>query len=482
MASTALLFVDDEDVLYRSGIRLEGATARRHPENPLIPARERSWESLLGWCSANRNPSTGEYLVWYGSFNGTPARDPMSSVICVATSPDGVAWTRPELSDHLVDGKATNVVIVGNGGHSYRYCCSVIEDPHQTFGDRLVMGYFDFARGEELDSPGMHLAHSDDGLRWTRVEGAPFVPVSYGFRGAEVPFANEKREGQRRWHTPLTMSDSTDFLYDTVRDCYAWYGKMWIDGPDGRMGYKHGVGYTTSRDLLHWSTPKLVLSPDDLDPEWVEFHTGTAFVHEGIYFCLLQILHREERAGILDVELVVSRDGERWLRPFRSQRFIGLGDRSDFDGGSILTNSTPVFLDDEIRFYYGGYSAGATGTLGEEEPVRSGIGLATIPRDRFASFVATDGPGQVTLKERGLPAQGRLAVNAEASGGELRLELLDSRGFRISGYERERCRPIDQDGLRMEVGWEGKKGLPPGESMIRIHLDGARAFALYIDE
>ena len=87
------------------------------------------------------------------------------------------------------------------------------------------MGWFDFACGEGLDSPGMHLAHSDDGLHWTRVDGAPFVPVSYGFRGAEVPLTDERREGQRQWHTPLTLSDATDFYYDPVRGCYGRHGK-----------------------------------------------------------------------------------------------------------------------------------------------------------------------------------------------------------------------------------------------------------------
>ncbi len=480
MESTSVLFVDDEDVLYRAGTRLEGAVADRHPDNPLIPAGERSWESLLGWCSAFRDPREGRHLLWYQAFNSIPSRDPMSSVVCVATSADGVEWHAPELNHHQVDGNPTNIVIVGNGGHSHRYCCCAIEDPNRIFGDRLIMGYFDFARGKEIDTPGMHLAHSEDGLEWTPVPGAPFAPVAYGFRGVEVPRAGEPCTGQELWHIPLTMSDATDFFYDPMRKCYCWYGKMWLDGPDGRMGWKHGLGYTTSTDLVHWEDPKLVLWPDDQDPEWVEFHTGPVFVHEGIYFCLLQILNRGERAGVLDIELAVSRDGERWLRPFRSTRFIGRGDRGAFDGGSILTNSTPVVLDDEIRFYYGGYSAGATGTLKESEPVRSGIGLASVSRDRFASISTLDGPGQITLKPRRLPETGRLAVNADAAKGEIRVELLNERGYRIPGYERENCRPVREDDLHIDIGWAGRNRLPPGDVMIRIYLTEARVFALYL--
>jgi sucrose-6-phosphate hydrolase SacC (GH32 family) len=64
-------------------------------------------------------------------------------------------------------------------------------------------------------------------------------------------------------------------MYDAPRKLYAIYTKMWIDRPDGGMYWKHAMGCTISSDFLHWSTPELVLAPDDLDPTWVEFHASS---------------------------------------------------------------------------------------------------------------------------------------------------------------------------------------------------------------
>ena len=58
---------------------------------------------------------------------------------------------------------------------------------------------------------------------------------------------------------------------------------------------------------------------------------------------------------------MLSRDGIGWERPFRAPFFLARSSVPSFDSGSIFTNSTPVILDDEIRFYYGAYSQGATG-------------------------------------------------------------------------------------------------------------------------
>jgi hypothetical protein len=71
------------------------------------------------------------------------------------------------------------------------------------------------------------------------------------------------------------MADALDAIYDPVREVFAIYGKMWIDGPDGGMHWKHAMGRIESKDFIHWSRPQLLLAPDDQDPAWVEFHTSS---------------------------------------------------------------------------------------------------------------------------------------------------------------------------------------------------------------
>ena len=76
------------------------------------------------------------------------------------------------------------------------------------------------------------------------------------------------------------MSDAVDVLYDPRRKVFALYGKRWIDGPDGGMYWKHGMGRAESKDFVNWTTPQLLCVPDELDPSHVEFRTSPVFFIE----------------------------------------------------------------------------------------------------------------------------------------------------------------------------------------------------------
>ena len=262
---------------------------------------------------------------------------------------------------------------------------------------------------------------------------------------------------------------------------------------DRWSGRAHGLetryGRTQSADFLDWSTPELVCAPDDDDPPHAEFHTTPVFYREGVYICLNQILDRGG-GGVIDVELMLSRDGYDWQRPFRNEFFLPRGATGAFDGGSIFTNSTPVILEDEIRFYYGGYSAGATS--GDNSRHASGIGVATLPRDRFAGIAPqartdlstqrqpVESVGQVTLKKRSITALRSMELNANAEVGCIRVELLDGAGRRVPGYTLSDASPIRGDSLRHEVSWQQRQlgDLTPGDYMVRLHLERATVYAL----
>ena len=131
-----------------------------------------------------------------------------------------------------------------------------------------------------------------------------------------------KDERGRPWSVPLAISDALYALYDPKRSVYEIYSKMWIDRPDGGMYWKHAMARTQSSDFIHWSKPEIVLTPDDFDPSWLEFHASPVFFYNDCYFALLQILHRQVHGGIIDIELATSRDGVHWERPFRNEYFL----------------------------------------------------------------------------------------------------------------------------------------------------------------
>lgn len=291
----------------------------------------------------------------------------------------------------------------------------------------------------------------------------------------------------------MSASDALDVFYDPVRQVFAGYGKMWIDGPTGKMGWKHAIARTESPDFVRWSGPQLVIAPDDQDAPEVEFHTAPVFWHAGRYFALIQVLNRTQGGGVMDIELGISRDGLQWDRPFRRSFVLPRRSGREFDSGSILTCATPVVLENEIRFYYGGYSGGATGD--DDYSLTTGIGFATIPRDRFAGIEPVERSaqptlrqpvehrGQITFKPLDLHRVQHLTVNTDAQHGSVRGELLAANGRRLRGFSEEDAVPVRGNHLRQELRWTQSTlaDLPAEPVLLRLHLDRAVVFALTLE-
>jgi hypothetical protein len=498
-----ILLVDDHDVLYRSGTKRVLHPLKRHSDKAVV-AQTEPWEVAIGWTSIHRDAKTGKYQLWYQAYAGKRAGDKrLECVVCYAESDDGVTFVKPDLDLFgFKDEKKTNIVLIGNGGYGDRYCNSVLVDPDEKDPTRRYkMAYYDWSVEGGREYPGLHVAFSPDGIRWTKHAKGPLYRTSYGGRGVPPPYSDEdpyretptkdRAKPRKTWAYPLLMADAVDVSYDPVRDVFVIYGKMWMDSPDGGAAWKHGMGRIESKDFLRWSKAQFLLGPDDLDPPDAEFHTSPVFYHAGRYFCLNQILDRKAK-GAIDIELMTSRDGLAWERPFRGTPFLGRSKAGLFDSRSIFTNATPVVLDDEIRFYYGAYNQSPIGGVRAEAGQRSGVGMASIPRDRFAgvrpvprSAQATlrrplENVGQVTLKPLDLEGCKAITLNADAAEGAIRVELLTEEGYRVRGYSKDDAAALRGDSLRHKVTWKGGgiDKLAPGRYMLRLHLEGATVYAV----
>ena len=516
-----LLLVDDHHVLYRAGTRRVFHPAVPNPSNPVI-YEDKPWEMAIGWTSVHRNPDTGRYQLWYQAYaGGRDARKSHKCVVCYAESEDGVHFTKPQLAIHDFNNERdpgnghapeTNIVLLGDGGYGDRYANSVVFDAAESDPlRRYKMLYTDFgpdAEGQEW--PGFFAAFSQDGVHWTKSPHNPLVKTAYGGRGRQPPYSDETPYDERwdehkgflrkNWPIPISMSDAADVLYDPVRNKWVAYGKCWLQGPAGGLAWKHGMARVESEDFLNWTRPQIVCTPDDLDPPNTEFHTSPVFYHHGCYFCLNQILSaRAEASGAkadaMHIELMISRDGLRWERPFRDTEFIDNA-QQPFSNGGVFTNATPVLLEDEIRFYYGGYNSGAIGGGKRltDPSQQSGVGFASIPINRFAGIrpVALSAEstlkrpleniGQITLKPIELSGVREISLNADAAGGSIRVELLDEDGYRIRGFSRDDAQPVEGDSLNHTAAWGERTldDLPAGRYIIRLHLDNAEVFALTV--
>ncbi len=520
-AQRTLLFVDDEDVLYRSGTQKRIEPLRKYANNPVI-FPDKPWEGMIGWVSVYRDPTTGKCQMWYQAYNEKRDADKrLKCVVAYAESADGKRWVKPSLGLFpYYESKNTNIVLIGApNAYGDRYCNSVLVEPRDPNpARRYKMVYYDWEPDDERNlGAGMHVAFSPDGIHWTKHEGTVHK-TSFGAKGRQVPFADESvyaespgKDGRpkKSWLVPLSMSDAQDVFYDDLKGCYVSYGKMWMQGPDGGTHWKHGMGRIESRDFIHWSKPQFILGVNDYDPPQVEFHTSPVFLYNEQYFSLNQILNRS--AGIMDIEFMSSRDGFTWDRPYAGVHFLERGTEGTFDAATLLTNGTPLLVGDEMWFYYGGYRGTAIGGVGLDRQVIgakdyfSGIGLAVMKKDRFVAVVPdpetslrnslkvsreTAGKevakaskpntmGQITLRPLDLRDIRRITINADATQGQIAVEVLNEDGFRVRGFSKDDAIPVTGDSLAAPVQWKERHlgHLKPGRYLLRIHLDNAKVYA-----
>ena len=474
-----ILFLDDDAILYRSGTRRVLQQPRRHADNPVI-AETKAWEVAIGYCTVYRDIKTGLHQCWYQSYSGNHANDPTRRVVvCYATSNDGVVLEKPNLGLFDYNGdQHTNIVLVGNGGRSVNYGASVLVDHRDSDTEkRYKMAYWDFVNVAGRQVPGLCVAFSRDGIHWVKHSKAPLLQGAYGDPTQPPLSAGSQGEPPTR----PAISDVIDLMWDSRRDSFVIYSKTWIDATDGRRFWKRAIIRTESKDFIHWSMPQLIIVPDDGDSG--QIHGASVFYLHGVYLAMLQRLDLGgfDRGGTgnMPAELALSRDGIDWNRSFQDEMFLPVtGDGETFDAGCLWTSSTPIHLPEEIRFYYGAYP----GWNSDLENDSTGIGLAILSRDRFAAIEPTDAIAQVTLKSIQLRNVKRVTINADATDGDVRIELLNAEGYRVAGYTRDQSVIITGNSFRHPVNWKGKTmaDLAAGRYQLRLHLKNARLFALTI--
>lgn len=501
-----ILLIDDYDILYYSGLKRKIRPLTRSVMNPVISSGDKPWERYLAYNSVYKNPVTGLYQMWYQSYFGSETPDKsLRCIVCYAESQDGIRWNKPDLDIFpFYDIKQTNIVLLSNKGHSTHYGASVIVTPDDPDSNRRYkMAYWDFVPKGKEEAKGLCIAFSPDGIHWKKYSDNPVLDGAYGNR-EQPPFVEDilKVKGKKESRISSAISDVIDASYDSLRQKYVIYSKTWIDGPDGRMFWKRAVARTESDDFIHWSQPQLMLWPDEFDAaqslsnlmspnrqnipkdmreqaKGVQLHSGPAFYYNGIYFSLLQVLDLNI-TGLMPVELAISRDGLNWNRPFRGNYFIPVDGEDRFDSGTIWSNSTPVFQKDEIRFYYGAYIDWYIDDPKYNENRLSGIGLATMPRDRFAGMEPIERFGMVTLKPIELGNCRGMTINADATSGAVRVELLDQNGYRLKGFGKEDSNSVSGDSISHKIHWKNKSwsDLQDGKYLIRIYIENAVMYAV----
>jgi hypothetical protein len=456
LADVPLLFADDSGIAKSSGVTRTVHRARTRPM-PVLEGQlptEGSRVYLTG--SVYRDEASGLLRMWYAGHPDLPGgakpkvagfRTGKGNFVLYATSKDGLQWERPALGLHEFQGTRENNIIFD------LHSPSVLFDERETDPARRYKMLGSLA-GKYWS------ATSPDGLRWTSPR-EPFVRAS-----DNITLTQDARTGE-----------------------YLSFLRM----PSKIRGYeRRSVSLSRSRDFIKWSTPELVFAPDEEDDAWAtapgqrtEVNNMSVFPHAAGFLGFPTIFRvtvtdrpkeqlghgQSPTDGTLEVQLITSADGRTWRRTAKREPIIARGAEGGFDGGSIFgVCTTMVHAGDETWVYYTGISTTHGAPM---PPKRIAIGRAEWRRHGFVSLDAGDASARVETKSLRL-ANPRLVVNADASGGELRVALLEADGHPIPGYGFADGEPLTADARHWEPMWGSQSA--PTDRLVRIAVQMKKAW------
>ena len=397
-----LFLHDDYLIAHRHGLRLQMGRPQKYETNPILIA-DRPWELTdpdYGCLIHDRDEGT--YKLYYESREnngilGDPSR-PERGRLMLATSKDGLHWEKPALNAIPINGStANNVVFTGPPGKRSKvyWVTKDYADPDPARRYKMMYHLWDF-RGR-----GVGISHSPDGVHWT---ASPYINLGGGFDTQNL------------------------FLWDDRVGQWVGYLRTRADG-------RRCIGRATSPDAFHWSRPVSVHCPDAQDPPDFDLYTPGIFKYSGAQDVYVMITAAFDwKSNTLFGQLGLSRDGIHWHR-FR-EPFLPLGKPGEWDAGSIYPIPSEATVNGRTAIYYRGSAAGH-GAGG-----KPGYGVAFLHEGGFAGWRA-DGEGTLTtrplIRESG---DEHFFLNADAEGGSIQAELLDSEGRVIPGFARADSRPV----------------------------------------
>ena len=433
-----LLALDFREVELAEGVTLVMERPVKHPDNPLFIADE-PWENGNMQLYGSVVKVEGRpFQLWYSVIS----KDWHMS-LAYAESDDGITWRRPEMEIFTHEGKKTNIVFTPDPhGPAIIYDR---DEPREAWKYKMVAGV--------EPSHCIQAFHSPDGIHWQPARPYPAIGTNpdcpMGFLRA--------RDGR-----------------------YVIYHRL--------QGFGRRVFRSESWDFVYWSgEPRMVLEPGPTDPPQLQFY-GMGSAPYGPYeIGSLWLYHTfaddkgsSKMNGFQETEFTYARSGHAWHRPMPMKPFIPHGKKGTWEQGNLQCASSPVYLDNEIRYYYMGTTQRHS-TRWELEPQKAGLGMATLKPDRFMAFKMGQEAEMLTVSFD-LP-KSALFLNAQTEkDGWVKVEILDAGGKVDPDYKLDKCQVIRGDSTDHPVIWEDQSVPLPGRSRVRIVGSQAKIYSLFAIE
>jgi hypothetical protein len=447
--------------------RMEGLQRQLHPaaKRGVVKDNEKAWETASGGNYVQVFKDGDRWHMYYSGvyWRRNPERSDKDTaqeyrcLVCYATSNDGLKWTRP------VIGRIEAAASAEGGWNGRHYGVGSSKENNALLEGQLSTGYYDPQR--RLGKPILlcvsgNFFMSDD---WKN-----FEPVG----------------------TPPPRRNIQGLLYNEVEKRWELYTQG-VKGPE----FPRMIGRQLSPDLNTW-TSEPVIRPDEKDhrltKDYDEFMSMSVRREPGLTLGFITVFHGDRtdsrytapggyawRKGTCDVQLTCTRDGKDWIRVADRKTWIPHGPEEHSYDRLIMLSNGGVRNGDELWFYYEAWDGDhlthdANGKVFYPDGrVRVGrVALATIRLDGYLSLRADDREGVLTTKPFTV-GPGRLFVNTQANGGELRVEVLDAAGQAVEGFTAKDCASVRGDDVHASVTWAGRKTLEPllGKVIrLRFHL------------
>ena len=381
------------------------------------------------------------------------------SVVCYATSEDGLNWTKPVVGTVKFDGSYdNNMVRVAVGPVLSDHLSGVVPNYLPDATSKLVGSVFSSYR-HPIYPKGITQIYSDNGIDWT-----PHWPPTLPIDGDAHCLMWDPRQ---RCYLCTTRSAAYAHTLARLR------GRGYTE-----LRTKRHIALARSADLVHWTPMMPVLEVDEADGDNAQMYYMLIVPYGHLYLGFVQMFYVGPRMsyGPLEMQLAVSRDLTHWQRPGNRAPILPRGEAGSWDSAHVsLCTSPPHPEAERIRFWYGGkdtehWQAG-----------HAAMGTATLRRDGFACWEAGPRGGTVTTQPLSMTWATWPMLNVDATDGECRVEILDEAERPIDGCSAADCLPITGDHQRAIVTWKPGRGTfvrHSGRVRLRFHLRNARLYAI----
>jgi len=375
-------------------------TVQKYPGNPLFH-KDKPWEKRFDNFYGNiiYDDEDSLYKCWYSPFiidfsakgmtleqREKKYKAPLGRemAICYATSKDGILWEKPDLG--LVDYEGSkNNNIIWRGPHG----AGIFKDSREVDQKaRYKIIYHSTTSG------GLWYSFSLDGIHWQKPGKCEGVNVA------------GDTHNNAFWAPTLGK--------------YVGITRTW-----GDLGRE--VARIESSDFINWTKAEVVLKGTEKD---IQPYAMPVFFYGSVYLGLLAVFN--QKIDKVSTELAWSPDTRVWHRISPGIPLIPCSEKKlDYDYGCVYACTSPVFLKNEIRLYYGGSDWLHSGW-------RNGfLCLATLRPDGFAGFIQKSKSRPAMILTAALKYQGgpiRITTDV-GQGGSISVHVLDINGKIISSAE-----------------------------------------------